>query len=268
MGRAAAVLSMVAVVGAGVIVQTATAAPGKRRTGRAGSAPTITSPRAKFQGVTAKHSPAVSLDWAGYAVTGAVVTTVSGSWVQPAATCPGNKATESAFWVGIDGFAATDPTVQQIGTDSDCLKGTKKNPGGASYYAWYEMYPGSIVILPPGSYPLAAGDAMSASVTLLGASYQLVLTDAGHWTFSTLQVAPITPLDASAEWIVEAPTTCTATKCKPVKLADFGSGRFHRGDGQRAPDQRAGVPSRHHHHVQEHQGHQGQGIDVRARIRG
>ena len=84
----------------------------------------------------------MSLDWAGYAVTGAVVTTVSGSWVQPAATCPGTKATESAFWVGIDGFAATDPTVQQIGTDSDCIKGSKKKPGGPSYYAWYEMYPG------------------------------------------------------------------------------------------------------------------------------
>ena len=53
--------------------------------------------------------------------------------------------------MGIDGFAATDPTVQQIGTDSDCLKGTKKMPGGPSYYAWYEMYPGSIVILPPAA---------------------------------------------------------------------------------------------------------------------
>ena len=67
---------------------------------------------------------------------------------------------------------------------------------------------------------------MSASVTLVGGSYQLVLTDAGHWTFSTLQVATTTPLDASAEWIVEAPTTCKGTKCKPVKLADFGSVGF------------------------------------------
>jgi hypothetical protein len=222
--RAGVVLAVAVVLGAGVVAQAVTATP-------AGAAPShrVSSPdrppRAKFQGVTAKHSPAISLDWAGYAVTGATITTVSGSWVQPAVACPDNKATESAFWVGIDGFAATDPTVQQIGTDSDCLKGSKKVPGGPSYYAWYEMYPGSIVVLPP-TYALAAGDAMSASVTLVGGAYQLVLTDAGHWTFSTLQVPTTTPLDASAEWIVEAPTTCKGTKCKPVKLADFGSVGF------------------------------------------
>ena len=67
---------------------------------------------------------------------------------------------------------------------------------------------------------------MSADVTLVGAAYQLVLTDAGHWTFSTLQSVTTPPLDASAEWIVEAPTTCTVKKCTPVKLADFGSVGF------------------------------------------
>ena len=128
--------------------------------------------------------------------------------------------------MGIDGFASTDPTVQQVGTDSDCVKGTNKVPGGPRYYAWFEMFPGPIVILSTATNPVAPGDAMTASVTLVGSSYQLVVTDAGHWTFSTVQPATTTPLDSSAEWIVEAPTSCSGTKCKPVGLADFGSVGF------------------------------------------
>ena len=172
-----------------------------------------------------KSGPAVSLDWAGYAVTGSLITTVSGSWTQPAATCVG-KPTQSAAWVGIDGYASTDPTVQQVGTDADCTKKVKKIPSGPSYYAWFEMFPGQLVSLSTSLYPVAPGDQMSASVTLVGTAYQLVLTDAGRWTFSTVQVATTTPLNASAEWIVEAPTSCKGTKCQPVKLTDFGTVPF------------------------------------------
>ena len=68
-----------------------------------------------------------------------------GSWTQPAATCTGTKASQSAFWVGIDGYASSDPTVQQIGTDADCTKGTTKVPSVAVYYAWYELFPDSLV---------------------------------------------------------------------------------------------------------------------------
>jgi hypothetical protein len=166
-----------------------------------------------------------SLDWAGYAVTGTPVTSVAGSWVEPTAVCPVSKVEQSAFWVGIDGYAATDPTVQQIGTDADCTKKVKKVPGGPSYYAWFEMYPQGLVVLPTGIYPVAPGDVLSASVTVVGSSsYTLAIADAGRWTYSTTQVAGTTvPLNASAEWIAEAPTSCVASKCKVLPLADFGS---------------------------------------------
>jgi len=169
----------------------------------------------------------VSLNWAGYAVTGTPVTSVAGSWIQPGASCPANKVQQSAFWVGIDGFAATDPTVQQIGTDADCLKGSKKVPGGPVYYAWYEMYPSSaLFVLNPSIYPVSPGNSISASVVLLGTSYVLTITDAGHWLFQTTQPSgsPL-PLNLSAEWIAEAPLICSG-KCKAIALADFSSVTF------------------------------------------
>ncbi len=168
-----------------------------------------------------------SLDWAGFAVTGPRVTGVAGSWSEPSVVCPGNKVQQSAFWVGIDGFSSSDPTVQQVGTDADCTKSKKHVPGGPVYYAWFELYPAALVVLNPATYPVRPGDALSASVTVAGGSYVLAIADAAHWTFSTTQVAASPPpLNSSAEWITEAPTACSSGKCKALPLADFGSVAF------------------------------------------
>ena len=173
------------------------------------------------------HATSNSLDWAGFASTGPTVTSVTGSWVQPTVTCPAKKLQQSAFWVGIDGFSSGDPTVQQIGTDADCTKKVKKVPAGPVHYAWFEMYPASLVVLSPATYPVKPGDVLTASVTAVGSIYTLALADAGHWVFSTTEVAatPL-PLNSSAEWITEAPTSCVGTSCKAVPLADFGSVSF------------------------------------------
>ena len=167
-----------------------------------------------------------SLDWAGYAATGPAITSVAGSWTQPAATCPGNKVEQSAFWVGIDGFTTDSPTVEQIGTDADCTKGTHKNPGGPIYYAWFEMYPLPIVVLDPVLYPVTPGNVLTASVTVTGAGYVLAIADAGRWTFSTTQVPTRATLNSSAEWITEAPLNCKNGKCKPIALANFSVAAF------------------------------------------
>jgi len=186
---------------------------------------------APFVGTTSAprggRSTSTSLDWAGFASTGPAVTSVTGSWVQPSVTCPVKKLQQSAFWVGIDGFSSSDPTVQQIGTDADCVKKAKKVPGGPVHYAWFEMYPAALVVLSPSTYPVNPGDTLSASVTAAGASYVLTLTDVGHWTFTTTQLAatPL-PLNSSAEWIAEAPTACAGGTCKAVQLANFGSVAF------------------------------------------
>lgn len=164
-----------------------------------------------------------SLNWAGYAATGATFSSVSGSWKQPAATCPANSSQLAAFWVGLDGYSPSDPSVQQIGTDSDCAKGHGKHRGGPSYYAWFEMYPAALVVLPPASYPVYPGDAISAAVSVYGSGYLLVLVDSGRWTYATVQTPSVHPQDTSAEWIAEAPTSCRGSSCKIVPLADFGS---------------------------------------------
>lgn len=166
-----------------------------------------------------------SLDWAGYADTGTTFTSVLGSWIQPTATCGGAKAAQAAFWVGLDGYLATDPTVQQIGTDSDCTKGTKKHPGVPDYYLWYQLYPSAVVIVRSTSYAVAPGDTMTATVLLSGPTYTLTLVDFGKWTYTTTQTPAKLPQNSSAEWIAEAPAVCVKT-CKPVPLANFGTIAF------------------------------------------
>ncbi len=179
-------------------------------------------------GSTIKHglSSSNSLDWAGYAVTGPTITSVSGSWTQPAATCPGTKAGQSAFWVGIDGFTSDSPTVEQIGTDADCTKGTHKNPGGPVHYAWFEMYPLPLVVLDPVAYPVTPGNVLTASVTASGSNYVLAISDVGHWSYSTTQAASGGALNSSAELVTEAPLLCKNGKCKPIALTDFSSVAF------------------------------------------
>src|SRR5271165_3522741 len=86
---------------------------------------------------THEDGTAVSTNWSGYAVTGAngSVTSVTGSWVVPPATCTeaGGSKAYASFWVGIDGWNSS--SVEQTGTDSDC------SSGKPLYYAWYEFYP-------------------------------------------------------------------------------------------------------------------------------
>jgi hypothetical protein len=166
-----------------------------------------------------------SLDWAGYVVTGHTFSGVSGAWRQPGVTCTATKASQSAFWVGLDGFSKSDQTVEQIGTDSDCSKASKKAPGVAEYYAWYELFPAGLVVLPTGTYAVTPGDQLSASVHVSGTTYTLVLQDGQKWTYSATVNTPTTEQNASAEWIAESPSTCQK-KCKPGLLADFGSVTF------------------------------------------
>ena len=168
-----------------------------------------------------------SLNWSGYVDTGTTFTSVAGSWTQPAAVCPANKVQQAAFWVGFDGSDSTDTSVEQVGTDSDCVKKVKKVPGGARYYAWYELYPDPLVVLPTATYPVFAGDSITASVHGAGADYTVAISDGARWNYSAAVTAPAVDADSSAEWIAEAPLACTTKGvCKPVALADFDTVTF------------------------------------------
>jgi hypothetical protein len=136
-------------------------------------------------------------NWGGYAATGSGFTSVAASWTEPNATC---NSTNDLYapWVGIDGYGSS--TVEQTGVATDCSSGSPVDQ------AWYEMYPANPVYLSTSSYPVGAGDHISASVTYAGSSkYTLKLTDSTRgWTYSTSKT--LSASRTSAEVIIESPT--------------------------------------------------------------
>ena len=163
-------------------------------------------------------SQGTSGNWAGYVDTGETYTAVSASWTVPTANCGNGVATTSATWVGIDGGVANDNTVEQIGTDSNCVL------FNGSYWAWWQMAPSSPVVIGavPANYPVYAGDLMIASVTSTGTpgSYTLKIEDnTQDWIYSTTQSNP-NATGATAECIEEQPAALG------LPLADFGSVTF------------------------------------------
>src|SRR5262249_30463527 len=146
-------------------------------------------------------------NWSGYAVDGSSATNVVGTWRQPAAKCSAGENSWSSPWVGIDGD--TSNTVEQIGTDSDCVRGV------ATYYAWYAMYPKSLVVVP---MPINPGDVITGQVTYASSAFMLTLTDQRTGAkFSTQQPAKKTSR-SSVEWIMEGPSNGL--------LSNFGSVSF------------------------------------------
>src|SRR5580658_4431092 len=176
---------------------------------------------------------APSVNWSGYADSEAgskTISSVSGQWVIPYVQCPsGLYKYQDAFisqWVGIDG--ATDGTVEQLGTATQCFEGV------TYYYVWYEMFPGGTV--EEGTVACInnnvdcpqPGDFVSASVTVTPAgatkNYKLSLTDLSRpqESFSvTASCAASTCLDSSAEWIVERPAFELPFGFQILPLVDF-----------------------------------------------
>lgn len=139
-------------------------------------------------------------NWGGYAATGTGFTSVSATWTEPAATC--NSSNDLyAPWVGIDGYGTS--TVEQTGVASSC----SSSSGSAQDQAWYEMYPANPVYLSTSSYPVSAGNVISASVTYAGSNkYTLKLTNSSRgWTYTTTKTLSSAKRE-SAEVIIESPT--------------------------------------------------------------
>jgi hypothetical protein len=137
-----------------------------------------------------------STNWSGYAAYGKTFTDVKGSWIQPAANCSsvkGRQTTIAAFWAGLDGY--TSGTVEQTGTESDCIGNRPL------YFAGYEFYPAGVVEI---NHPVQAGDALSAEVSQNGSTVTVTLKDATRgWTNSASEPASGLAF-SSAEWIAEA----------------------------------------------------------------
>jgi hypothetical protein len=176
---------------------TPTASPTTAPTGTPTTTPTATPTPTPTTPTGTGVTAANSLNWAGYAVTGAAgsFTSVASGWIVPAVTCNGTD-THASFWVGLDGDGTS--TVEQIGTEGDC-------DGDAPVYSgWFEMFPNAPVFF---DEPVKPGDIMEASVTAQGAGvFMLTLFDmTQNWSQITEQTSPTATL-GSAEIIAEAPS--------------------------------------------------------------
>jgi hypothetical protein len=175
--------------------------------------------RLALSAMSAAPATEMITNWSGYAATSPTqplygsVTAVAGAWTVPTVTGPSTGSTYSSVWVGIGGFSR--PTVEQIGTEEDVINGKPQ------YYAWFEMSPRGIVVIP--NMKVHPGDAMAGSVNFLGFGfYYLQLKDyTDGQSYSTFQWEPFA-LRSSAEWIVEAPSSGKGE----LPLANFGAETF------------------------------------------
>jgi hypothetical protein len=172
----------------------------------------------------AAEPEAVSQNWSGYEVASnnsEHFSNVSGSWVQPTATCTSGVPTYSAFWVGLGGAGNQSQALEQAGTQSDCDAN-----GNASYFAWYELVPSAPVQL---NLTINPGDHITSSVHVSGTSVTISLSDQTTGGSVTKTLSMSSPDTSTAEWIAEAPSECAdgaGGECQPLPLSDFGSVKF------------------------------------------
>jgi hypothetical protein len=170
-------------------------------------------PRIRSHAPNITAGPGTSLEWSGYAVTGPVesVSDVKGSWKVPAisAACPITNQ-YSSFWVGIDGISSS--TVEQIGTDSDCQKGSPV------YYAWYEFYPSRGYSV----FDVNASDTISAEVNYSNDTFMVSILDVTSGKSFSTSGRVRSAQRSSAEWVAEAPSYRRIS----LPLANFGTVYF------------------------------------------
>jgi hypothetical protein len=168
------------------------------------------------------HLAVPSSSWSGFAVSAAApFTSVQGTWVEPAVTCPASGSQSVWFWVGIDGYRSR--TVEQIGSLARC------HAGHAIYYVSYELFPGPQVIVSSPQYRVKPGDKLRAEVSASGTSFTLSIKSSAGWSFSIHESGPMAKR-SSAEWLVSRPDTTSGL----AKLADFGKVRFTKAEAATA----------------------------------
>jgi hypothetical protein len=177
-------------------------------------------------GAALRPQRSVSGNWAGYAVTGkgaapAPFTHVSAAWVEPRIACAGGGPAFSVLWVGLGGFVGGDGGLEQIGTEADCTPSGRPTHG-----AWFELLPAGPVRL---GLRIRPGDRIRAAIDVHGPRVALRLENRTTRAVSTRVVRMAAPGLSSAEWIVEAPSSCGGGDgCRTLPLANFGTASFSR----------------------------------------
>ena len=163
---------------------------------------------------------ATSSNWAGYAASGTRFRKVSANWTVPAATCSSGRNAFSAVWVGLGGFDTAARGLEQTGIDANCSSG-----GNATYRVWYEILPAAAQTV--HTVAVQPGDWISAAVTVSGhdVTFHVRNLSTGGGFSTTKKVS--SPDVSSADWIVEAPSSCTSSSdCRTLPLSNFGRVAF------------------------------------------
>ena len=164
----------------------------------------------------------ISVNWAGYAVETTfadpqdqAIDAVEAVWTVPAVDCSMAQTDyAAAFWIGIDGVSSR--SVEQIGTDSDCVAGF------ASYFAWYEMFPKNAVLL---DITINPHDEVHTRIEYTGNNtFQFSIRNVANGQNVTVTDTSRFARRNSAEWIAEAPTN----RRRILPLARFGPVEFTR----------------------------------------
>ena len=181
-----------------------------------------------------RHGEIATSNWAGYAAaqfeTRQTYTAAQATWTVPTLIFDPNDFSGlgtqySATWVGIGGFCENalctkgDRTLIQLGTEQEV-----SFDGSTNYYSWYELLPAFPVNMDQKTYPVAAGDSITASLKCNGScpsrkqSWTLTMhNQTQNWTWSV--PVPYASSKLSAEWIEEAPSSAGGI----LPLADFGT---------------------------------------------
>ena len=166
---------------------------------------------------------AVSSNWAGYVARRAAgngFDRAAGRFRVPRISCAQGTGSSAAFWVGIGGWTARSPSLQQLGASADCSP-----TGVAAYRLWTEIVPAPPTFL---SLRVGPGDLIEASVAVAKGAVSFTLRNLTRHGRYAVTVRPKGKLDlGTAEWIAEAPSICrTIDVCQVVTLSDFGRVAF------------------------------------------
>lgn len=140
-----------------------------------------------------------STNWSGYIENGGPFTAVAGTFNVPNLIAASGSTT-AAEWVGVDGFSAADPSLIQAGVTESYDPGTSL----VRVHAWWEILPDAET---PVALSVAPGNVITVTIGQVSAGlWGIRLTnDTTGQAFSTVQ--SYSGQGASAEWIVEAPTS-------------------------------------------------------------
>ena len=146
-----------------------------------------------------------SSNWAGYATAGGPYTLVTGTFTVPRLAAGTPFYDRVAEWVGVDGASSSDSSLIQAGVSE---YSDPAGPSGFDVQPWSEILPAPVKNIT--SVTVQAGQRVTVTIWKLpGSKWEINLTDDDNGESYAMPPEQYGGPRSSAEWIVEATTTCS-----------------------------------------------------------